>query len=300
MSRRELIRRFAGAVSMGSAALAVALLASSLAAGATESRAASGTAKHRGASNFSATDSSTSQDEVSNASTDKSTKNKNKQAISTRTSTSRRRQSSTHSRTYRTHTTRKSSRRSTARLAVAAQKRQPAAKPKPARTARKKQHIGAVTPVHGEAVTLQIQGLESEEGIKVVNEELGKVVGIKVMHRPTLRHPRAVVELTDLNKASLGDLAKVIAHAKTPDRDTQAPSAWLVLFDKNLKPDSGAAISKALEGVTGIDGKGTTIDQKAGEIVIPLIRTEKREDGASLATIMKAIEKSGLRVRASA
>lgn len=166
--------------------------------------------------------------------------------------------------------------------------------------AQKEKRTQKAKPAPKEQVTLLFKGLDCDGCVKTVSADLAKVAGVKVVHQPTLRHPQAVVELEDSTKADLAELVDAVVNAQTPHRDKEVPSASLVLFDKSVKADAGSVLAKALEQVKGIDAKAITVDEKRGEIYVPLVRAEKKEDGASLAAIMIAMKSAGFNVRSRA
>ena len=106
----------------------------------------------------------------------------------------------------------------------------------------------------------------------------------------------AVVELTDVKKADLGDLANAIANCDTPHKSRVAPAAALVLFGKDLKKNIASDVSKALAKVKGVDAKGVKSDEKKGQVTIPLKRTNKKKDQAKLKDILAALNDMGLKL----
>lgn len=109
----------------------------------------------------------------------------------------------------------------------------------------------------------------------------------------------AVVELADVKKADLGDLANAVANCNTPHKAKVAPAASLVLFGKDVDKETASAVSKALAKVKGVDAKEVKADAKKGEVTIPLKKAEKKKDQAALKDVLAAVEDLGLKLSKS-
>src|SRR5262249_56052241 len=99
---------------------------------------------------------------------------------------------------------------------------------------------------------------------------------VKVATKPTKDDPTARVAF-DPAKADVGDLARAVAGAQTPDREKGAPSATLVLAYERLDGSAVAdeaylpgKVEKALANLKGVDAKKSKIDFKKRQLLIRL------------------------------
>jgi hypothetical protein len=136
-------------------------------------------------------------------------------------------------------------------------------------------------------VSLHIDGVHTDADGAAVMDALRIIQNMKVAQRPTAKNPVAVVVPLDGAKYDLGDLARTVASAKTPNRTKGAPSAALILRVKSS--DGGAdALAKTFEktcaSLKGVDARKCRLDSEKKEARIALTA----EGGAKLADIMAA------------
>jgi hypothetical protein len=90
----------------------------------------------------------------------------------------------------------------------------------------------------------------------------------------------------DSAKADVGDLAKAVAGAETPHRDSRgAPSATLVLPAPHVTNALAKKVADALKGLKGVDATASRADVAKKEIHVKL----DDRGGAKLADIEKAL-----------
>lgn len=106
-----------------------------------------------------------------------------------------------------------------------------------------------------------------------------------VKQRPVVGNPFATVTI-DLNKADLGQLAKKVAAAKTPQRKTKPPGTTLVLPLPNLTEENAKQIPAALAKLAGVDARASTVDLTAKAVNVKLLD----KGGARFSEIKKALE----------
>ncbi|MCI0742461.1 MAG: hypothetical protein L0Y72_25800 [Gemmataceae bacterium] len=88
----------------------------------------------------------------------------------------------------------------------------------------------------------------------------------------------------DTAKSDVGDVAKAIAHSKTPHVKLVAPAAALVVPVKGVTKEDTAKARMALQDIKGVVAKESTAQQ--GEIIVQL----DNEGGAKLSDITKALK----------
>lgn len=89
----------------------------------------------------------------------------------------------------------------------------------------------------------------------------------------------------DTTKSDVGDVAKAIAHTKTPHAKQAPPAAALIMGAKGVAKDDSAKVKEALRDVKGVVAKESSASE--GEIVVAL----DNDGGAKLAEIKKALKK---------
>jgi hypothetical protein len=137
-------------------------------------------------------------------------------------------------------------------------------------------------------VTLRIDGVHSDEDGVAIAAALSQVPNLKVATRPTAQNPTVIVVPLDGAKYDLGELARTVAGAKTPNRAKGAPSASLLLTYKERDDDAAAAPARSLKTICarleGVDAKKCQLDVQRKEVQIKL----EDRGGAKLADIKAA------------
>src|SRR5262249_38304760 len=125
---------------------------------------------------------------------------------------------------------------------------------------------------HITQVTLRIDGVHSDEDGAAILKAIREIPSLKVAIRPTTKNPVAIVVPLRGASYDVGDLARAVADARTPNRDKGAPSAALVL---SYKPREGGTVTeeslaRTLEAVCaklkGVDAKKCKLDAARKEI----------------------------------
>jgi len=136
--------------------------------------------------------------------------------------------------------------------------------------------LTCAAPARGEQVTLRLEGVHSDEDGQAVVKALSAVESVKVATKATKEQP-VVVLAFDPAKTDVGELAKVVAAAQTPNRSKGAPSATLVLKYQRL--DASAVtdevylpkkVEEAFARLKGVDAKKCQLDTKKKELHIRL------------------------------
>jgi copper chaperone CopZ len=134
-----------------------------------------------------------------------------------------------------------------------------------------------------ETIKLSLKGVKCEQCASEIITAIEKT-GAKVKGEPTKLNPIATVDL-DTKKTDVGAIAKLVAAAETPHKDTEAPAASVVLSAPGLTAANAKELAKALDSVKGVDAKKSDSDLKKKEITVAL-----KDDGAAkLADIQKAL-----------
>jgi hypothetical protein len=148
--------------------------------------------------------------------------------------------------------------------------------------------VGAAQ-VQAEQVVLRLGGVHTDADGQAIADALAALPTVKVATKPTAKEPTAAVAF-DPEKTDVGDLAKVVAGAKTPNRDKGTPTAVLVMryerLDGNALADEVFLPKRVEEGfgkLKGVDAKKCKIDFKARELHLAL----SDQGGAKLAEIKK-------------
>jgi hypothetical protein len=138
-----------------------------------------------------------------------------------------------------------------------------------------------------EQITLRLQGVHSDEDGVIIMEALARVPNIKVATRPTAQNPTAIVGPLDGAKYDLGDLARTVAAARTPNRAKGAPSTALLL-SYQADGERTEALARNLESICaklkGVDSKNCRFDAQKKEFQIKL----DDKGGAKLSDIKAA------------
>jgi hypothetical protein len=138
-------------------------------------------------------------------------------------------------------------------------------------------------------VSLWIDGIHSDEdGVAVMNA-LRQIPKLKVAVRPTTKSPVAVVVSHRGASYDLGDLARAVAEAQTPNRDKGTPSTSLVLRYKTSKGGADAeALARNLKTtcskLKGVEAEKCRLDTERREVHIKL----DGKGGARLSEIKSA------------
>jgi hypothetical protein len=125
-------------------------------------------------------------------------------------------------------------------------------------------------------VRLKIDGIHTDEDGRAVGEALRQVPNAKVATLPTTKDPTMLVCGLRGATFDVGDLARAVAKAKTPNRDKGAPSATLLLRYKSPAADAeseealAGRVEKALAQVNGVDAKKSTLDARQKRLEVKL------------------------------
>jgi hypothetical protein len=124
---------------------------------------------------------------------------------------------------------------------------------------------------HITQVTLRIEGIHSQSDGRAIATALSKIPNVKVANSPTTKDPTVIVVPLQGARYDLGDLARVVADTKTPNRPKGAPAAALVL---RFETQSAATLERSLEArcakLRGVEAKESRIDSRKKEIHIRL------------------------------
>ncbi|SRR5260370_4593856 len=149
--------------------------------------------------------------------------------------------------------------------------------------------LACATQARAEQVTLRLEGVHADEDGKAITAALSKAESVKVATSPTKDQPVAVVAF-DPAKVDVGELARLVAGAETPNRSKGAPSATLVLKYQRLDGSAAAdevylpkKVEEAFARLKGVDAKKCRLDTKTKELHIRL----DDQGGARLADIKK-------------
>jgi hypothetical protein len=138
-------------------------------------------------------------------------------------------------------------------------------------------------------VTLRIDGVHDDNDGIAIMDALRQLPNIKVANRPTAKDPSTALVPLDGASYDIGDLARAVAAAKTPNRAKGPPSAWLVLSYKGHEERGmEEALARSLElscsKLKGVDAKKCRLDTKRKEVRLKLDDV----GGAKLADITAA------------
>lgn len=89
----------------------------------------------------------------------------------------------------------------------------------------------------------------------------------------------------DTSKSDVGDVAKAIAHTKTPHAQKVAPSAALIVSLQGVSKGDTKKVRSALKGVKGVNAKGSRAGK--GQVIVAL----DPSGVAHLAAIKAALKK---------
>ena len=139
-------------------------------------------------------------------------------------------------------------------------------------------------------VSLWIDGIHNDEdGVAVMNA-LRQIPKLKVAIRPTTKSPVAILVSHSGANYDVGDLARTVAEATTPNRVKGAPSASLVLRYKASTGGAGAEevlvrnLKATCAKLKGVEAEKCRIDTGRSEVHIKL----DDKGGARLSEIKQA------------
>jgi copper chaperone CopZ len=144
--------------------------------------------------------------------------------------------------------------------------------------------LGASTAL-AEPVKFKVSGVLCPGCAGAVTNAVVTLPAVKIKEDPSKAKPILVLDI-DTKKSDVGDVAKAIAAAETPHKDTEAPGATLIIEVKALTDANAKKVGDALSKVKGVDAKASkgVVAEKA--IYVKL----SDEGGAKLAEIKKALE----------
>jgi hypothetical protein len=125
-------------------------------------------------------------------------------------------------------------------------------------------------------VRLKIDGVHTDDDGRAVGEALRHVPNAKVAIFPTTKDPTMLVGGVRGATFDVGDLARAVAEAKTPNRDKGTPSATLLLRYKPPAVDAeseealAGRVEKALAQVKGVDAKKSKLDARQKRLEVKL------------------------------
>ena len=137
-------------------------------------------------------------------------------------------------------------------------------------------------------LTLPIAGVYNDDDGVAIIDALRQVPNIKVANRPTAKNPFTTLAPLDGATYDIGDLARAVAAAKTPNRAKGPPSAWLVLSYKGRDSAAEEAMALTLEPtctkLKGVDAKRCKLDTQEKKVLLKL----DDNGGAKFSEIMAA------------
>src|SRR5262249_50345518 len=139
-------------------------------------------------------------------------------------------------------------------------------------------------------LTLRIDGVHSDEDGTAIMNAIRKIPSVKVAIRPTTRNPIAMVVPLRGANYDVGDLARAVAKAQTPNRAKGAPSAALVLSYKSRKGRTvtenslARTLAATCAKLKGVDAKKCKLDTGRKEVHVKL----DDKGGAKLSEIKAA------------
>jgi hypothetical protein len=138
-------------------------------------------------------------------------------------------------------------------------------------------------------VTLRIDGVHDDDDGIAIMEALRRVPNIKVANRPTFKDPSMTLVPLDGASYDVGDLARAVSSAKTPNRAKGPPSAWLVLNyrggeDRKAEVALAHSLELTCSKLRGVDAKRCKLDTQRKEVHLKL----DDKGGARLADITAA------------
>jgi hypothetical protein len=123
-------------------------------------------------------------------------------------------------------------------------------------------------------VTIRIAGVYNDDDGVAIMDALRQVPNIKVANRPTAKNPFTTLVPLDGATYDVGDLARAVAAAKTPNRAKGPPSAWLVLSYKGRDRAAEEALALTLEPtcskLKGVDAKRCKLDTQQKKVLLKL------------------------------
>jgi len=147
--------------------------------------------------------------------------------------------------------------------------------------------LAIAVPTRAEQVTLRIEGVHADADGDAIAKALAELPTVKVATTPTKEKPTAVLTC-DVEKTDVGEIAKSVAAAKTPNRDEGVPSAILVLGYERLDGSAAAdevylpkKVDAAFAKLKGVDAKQCKLDTKQKQLLIKL----DDKGGAKLADV---------------